>query len=34
MGAFRDSIAVTLLYLLVQNMEWSFGGLCDSTIFV
>jgi hypothetical protein len=34
MRAFRDSIAVTLLSLLVQNMEWNFGGLRDSIIFV
>jgi hypothetical protein len=33
-GAFHDSIVVTLLPLLVQNMEWYFGGLRDSTIFV
>jgi hypothetical protein len=27
MRAFHYSIAVTLLSLLVQNMEWYFGGL-------
>jgi hypothetical protein len=34
MGAFRDSISIALLSLLVQNMEWYFGELHDSTIFV
>jgi hypothetical protein len=34
MGAFCDSIAITLLSLLVQNMEWYFGGLRDNTIFI
>jgi hypothetical protein len=34
MGEFRDSIVVTLLSLLVQNMEVYFGGLRHSTIFV
>jgi hypothetical protein len=34
MGTSRDSIAIKLLSLLVQNTEWYFGGLRDSTIFV